>query len=168
MPLRAYVVVLLLARLAAADSSLPRIYLTAGKNGAGDVHLVGVNGKDALVGRNAADPQLAPDGSTAGFIAVVEHSHSPDRTDYLGGSLILVRKGRRIRRVEGAPFVRSWQFWEGGRQVAVYFGAHHGQGWYQLLDVESGKPLGSVTDRDLYRDGHRVEVVPAWAARLAR
>jgi hypothetical protein len=58
---------------------------------------------------------------------------------------------------------RRWQFWNGGRSVAIYSGPRHGPGVYELVDFASDKVVERVSDSQIYRDGNIVAPIPDWA-----
>jgi hypothetical protein len=142
--------------------SIVRVYLEGAAEQPGTVHAVLRDGRDIKISRpNDWRPRLAADGRTVGWFTCV-----PDaRVEWVADGLQIYRPGRR-RWIAADVFGRSWQFWNGGQSVAFYDGGGHGMGRYRLLDVDSGKQLAEVGDRDLYRDGKLIASPPDWTRTL--
>lgn len=62
--------------------------------------------------------------------------------DRYPGALVIARRGKLMRRIEGDPFVWKWMFVNGGKQVAYEVGPLHFSMTCVLLDVKSGRRLG--------------------------
>jgi hypothetical protein len=58
-------------------------------------------------------------------------------------TLVIARKGRIIRRIDGHPFVWRWLFWNNGRQVAYESGPLHFGLQCTLASVATGKTLAT-------------------------
>jgi hypothetical protein len=58
-------------------------------------------------------------------------------------TLVIARKGRTIRRIDGNAFVWRWIFWNNGRQVAYESGPLHFGLQCTLESVATGKQLAS-------------------------
>ncbi len=58
-------------------------------------------------------------------------------------TLVIARKGRVIRKIDGDPFVWQWIFWNNGRQVAYESGPLHFVLQCTLVNVRTGKKLSS-------------------------
>ncbi len=102
------------------------------------------------------DRRVAEDGVTKGWM--VEYP-SPDKGQSdVAGTLVIARRGRVIRRIEGDSTFWGWVFWNGGRSVAYETGPLHGATMCVLRDVRSGqvveKMLGDCQDA--------TEEAPAW------
>jgi hypothetical protein len=59
-------------------------------------------------------------------------------------TLVVARKGRVVRKIDGDPFVWQWIFWKDGREVAYESGPLHFGLQCTLMSVGSGKKLASV------------------------
>jgi hypothetical protein len=57
--------------------------------------------------------------------------------------LVLARRGRIIRRIQGSPFVWNWMFRAGGRQIAYETGPLHFGMLCTLADTATGRELAS-------------------------
>ena len=77
-------------------------------------------------------------------------------------TLLIARRGRVIRRIEGGPFVWKWMFWADGRQVAYEEGSLHFNRWCTLVDVATGRQIAS---RDCFSEKLSAHT-PAWEKAL--
>ncbi|MGD0628333.1 MAG: hypothetical protein ABR987_03215 [Terracidiphilus sp.] len=78
-------------------------------------------------------------------------------------TLVIARKGRVLRKIDGDPFVWQWIFWDNGRQVAYEAGPLHFGMQCILADVRTGKPLESY---DCWRG--IPDNAPAWLEALEK
>ncbi|WP_321818351.1 MULTISPECIES: hypothetical protein [unclassified Paraburkholderia] len=76
-------------------------------------------------------------------------------------TLVIARGTRRIRQIEGAPFVWGWIFWQHGNLVAYKTGSLHFNMSCVLFDISSGRQLASL---DCYHDVD--DSAPAWEKSL--
>jgi len=58
-------------------------------------------------------------------------------------TLVIARKGRVLRKIDGDPFVWRWIFWNNGREVAYESGPLHFGLQCILASVATGKQLAS-------------------------
>ena len=58
-------------------------------------------------------------------------------------TLVIARKGRVVRKIDGTGFVWQWIFWNKGRQVAYESGPLHFGLQCNLADVATGKQLAT-------------------------
>jgi hypothetical protein len=88
----------------------------------------------------------------------------PDRpNETFPFTLVIARKGRVLRKIDGDPFVWQWIFWNNGRQVAYESGPLHFGLQCTLLNVRTGKKLAS------YDCFHGVpNEAPAWLEALEK
>jgi hypothetical protein len=76
-------------------------------------------------------------------------------------TLIIARRGRIIRRIQGDPFVWTWMFTPDGRRVAYESGPLHFGLQCVLVDIGSGR---RIDDYDCYRQ--LPDDAPNWAKTL--
>jgi hypothetical protein len=77
-------------------------------------------------------------------------------------TLVIARKGHILRRIEGGPTIWQWIFLSDGKHVALESGPLHFSMSCVLVDIASGKEVGSY---DCYNhEGEPDE--PAWAKEL--
>jgi hypothetical protein len=134
----------------------------------GQLHIVTNSGKEILPPKLRdqiafGDPRIAPDGRTAGWLALYPYPNPPGDTyvgDPLAGALVLYRGGRIIHTFSTDQVFWDWQFWDGGKHVAFSTGPTHGEASFCILRaVDSGKLIATwqVTGG---------EEPPAWAKDL--
>lgn len=63
--------------------------------------------------------------------------------------LVIARKGQILRKIKGDPFIWSWMFLKGERQVAYETGPLHGEVSCILADLSTGRQLA---DYDCYHE----------------
>ena len=112
---------------------------------------------------------------TVGQPVESEHRHGPGGwegwtlnyaiTGYPGEkfptTLVLAQHNRVVRRITDEPFIWRWIFLDEGRRVAYETGPLHFAMTCVLLDIQSGKRLGSY---DCY--GEMPSGAPAWLKQL--
>lgn len=76
-------------------------------------------------------------------------------------TLIIARRGRILRRIDGSPFLWSWIFLDGGKRVAYESGPLHGAMSCVLENVTTGKQL-AVFDCGVTKG----KTVPSWVAAI--
>lgn len=81
-----------------------------------------------------------PHGLEGWTLSFTIYTNSSDRYPM---SLMLARRGHVFRRISGSPFLWSWIFWDGGRQVAYEAGPLHFGMTCILKDVATGRELAS-------------------------
>jgi hypothetical protein len=107
--------------------------------------------------------ELAQDRKTLGWTINVENCC----TSYsIPLSVVVLQHKRVLHTFDQGQMVWGWMFLEGGKQVAVVFGATHGPevGDYRLFDVKTGKLLSEVSG-DEYTQSLKTDA-PEWAKRL--
>ncbi len=115
------------------------------------VHAIGAGGKDILLtprGRYR-QPGLSPDGHTVGALLISRLDASVTEASEIievAEKLALIRDGRSLRPMVPGGFIRSWGFWNGGKEVAIYSGALHFAGFYVLCDLTTRAELGQAED----------------------
>ncbi len=127
----------------ASEKPYSKVYLDDHRN----VHAVTAAGRDVSLTKKGrySDPKLSPDGRTVGFGVLSRLEPHPEEIQ-VTREISIYREGRTIRRIVPGGFIRSWSFWSGGKQLAIYSGALHFAGFYVLYDVSTGKVLQRSED----------------------
>ncbi len=76
-------------------------------------------------------------------------------------TLLIARDGHVVRRIDGDPIIWRWIFWKDGSRVAYETGPFHFGVTCVLVDVKTGRRMGSV---DCYHD--LPKDVPDWVTAL--
>ena len=124
-------------------SDIARIYL----DGASNVHLLTVDGKDALLSKSgdAVDASLSKDGKTAAWL-IEENLDINVASTPVTRRIVVYRDGRQRsitcepQSVLG-PFIRSYWFWKHGTRIAIDCGPMHFAGSEILYDTRTLKQL---------------------------
>jgi hypothetical protein len=116
-----------------------------------NVRVVTATGRSVVLtkGGRYDDPKLSADGRMVGFRVLSRFASRPGDPNpdlEVAQELRIFRDGRVIRRIVPGGFIRSWDFWNAGREVAVYSGALHFAGFYVLYDLSTGKTLQRAED----------------------
>lgn len=131
----------------------------------GAVHTVSTSGADRVQTRGARyrDAQASPDGRTYGALLIRSiDAGLPDHSLVeVCPKLVIWRDGKKLRTLGGDSFIREWGFWKDGEQVAIYAGALHFAGYYELDDLSTGKVLETSDDPV-------TETSPPWVRALER
>jgi hypothetical protein len=135
-----------------SPASLTQVYLDNTRN----VHVVTDEGKDVQLTTEGKfhNPKLASNNRTVGWLILTELSFE-DEVFKVTEELVIYRDGKVRIILRPGGFIRDWQFWENGEQVAIYTGALHFAGSYLLFDIETGEVLDESGDVD--------ENPPDWA-----
>lgn len=91
-----------------------------------------------------SDRKAAADGITEGWLLDYPWPDQDDPSQSwrkIAGTLVLSRRGKVIRKVEGESTFWNWSFWHGGREVVYQEGPVHGPTDCVRMDVASGKVL---------------------------
>ncbi len=160
-----YAVTLLALAAMLVSAALPaQIVMSAYLDQAAFVHVVYGDGRDIKVPAEkdqvkADPPVVAPDGQTVGWTFEVPNCC----TSYpIPTTLIIYSSGRVVQRIADGMMVYKWQFWDGGKQVAVSSGTVHGMNGIHLTlyDARTGKRLKTW-------DGEDDDVPPDWGVGVA-
>jgi len=92
------------------------------------------------------DFKTASDGVTKGWRVDVPWPDQEDTSQNwrtIGVSVVVARHGRVVRRIDGGVGIWDWDFWNGGRQVAIERGPVHGETGCDLIDIKTGKTVES-------------------------
>jgi len=121
-----------------------RVYVDAGRN----VHVVQVDSQDVRVTYQGhyRDPQLSPDRRTVGMLTVDSLDDGTGHSVEVSTKLKLLRGLGFVQQVEPGGFIRSWSFARDGKAVAIYSGALHFAGTYELYDAATGAMLEYAKD----------------------
>ncbi len=93
-------------------------------------------------------PKLAPDGKTVGWLEGFHlEADAPLAEEFLTGDLVLYRDGRILRKIE-TGLNASWDFREGGKQVALTGSPtlRFSPFEYTLYDVDTGRLIAKWSD----------------------
>jgi hypothetical protein len=104
-----------------------------------------VRGPDGLVGWTLESP-------------VPDSGYGDERFAF---TLVIARAGRIVRRIDGDPMIWRWIYWDDGRRVAYETGPFHFGMMCVLVDVKTGRRVGSV---DCYHE--LPDNAPAWVGAL--
>lgn len=129
-----------------AQEQLVRAFIDSTRN----VWVVSASGNQIRITNDSRyrDALMSPDGHT--FVALV--LTKIDAGEIYGkievsDSLLIFRDSVIIQRIDaGTAFIRSWTFWNGNKQVAIYAGALHFAGFYELINIESGETVARSQD----------------------
>jgi len=140
----------------------------------GNIQIVFADGKKQAVSGGRiyfteyadANPQIAPDNKTAGWLRCTPIN----RKLYVPARLVIYRNHDIYRIIRGKlAYVDAFQFWNGGKQVAFRSRNGHGPSVIALYDLESGKVLSelTLTGYKLTPTGYKLTAaLPAWAQKL--
>jgi hypothetical protein len=104
----------------------------------------------------AEDQKTATDGVTTGWVLTYDNP-DPDRAwERVPGTLVIAQHGRVIRRWE-ITTIRSWGFWNNGREVVYEEGGLHGPTMCVLASIKTGKPIAESENC-----GDNGQPAPAW------
>ena len=126
----------------------------------GDVIIEYTDGSRARLTNSgmAAAPRLAPDGRTVGYVALRFETYRSERV-LAYAQIVIFRDGRRLSTLQPEKIAElTWDFRQGGQQVAVASAGMHGPTYLQLFDVTTGKQLAVASGSD--------DSLPQWAAGL--
>ncbi|MEM7348705.1 MAG: hypothetical protein AAF485_31125, partial [Chloroflexota bacterium] len=126
-------------------------------DGENNVHLVTNDGYDTQLTTAGiyVNPKLASDNRTIGWLVITEYPEYEDGGLSVAEELVIYQDGKEINRIRPGRFIRSWMFWDTGKQVAIYQGGLYFAGHYFLLDIYTGEILETSGDLD--------DTPPDWA-----
>ena len=132
------------------------------KNIHGDVVVIYEGGRQKVLTHDGSsvDAKLA----AAGTIGWTTGSHAKTQAgeDFANSVLVIYRAGRECAKLRAdKPFIRDWNFVDGGKQVVVKSQATHGLEAVELFDVASGQRKGKIYSFEIN------EKSPAWAQPFA-
>jgi hypothetical protein len=93
--------------------------------------------------------KIAPDQITIGWIEGKIMDYQGSKNRYFPQRITLFRNGKRLTTIVPAKlFTVSWQFRNGGKQIAVSSEGSHGATHLELFDAQTGKKLGQAMSYD--------------------
>ncbi|OEZ95494.1 hypothetical protein DUPY_42680 [Duganella phyllosphaerae] len=104
----------------------------------------------------AMNVALSGDRRTAAWL--VRETWELDGQRHVTADTLMAYRGGRYRRIKCSPFIRSYWFWNGGKQLAIDCGGLHFAGTLSLYDFATGKLIDSFSQPDI-PEGER----PAWS-----
>jgi hypothetical protein len=70
-------------------------------------------------------PKLASDSQTIGWLIITEYPQDEGGVLKVAEELVIYQDGRVVNTIQPGGFIRDWEFWDNGKQVAIYTGALH-------------------------------------------
>lgn len=88
--------------------------------------------------------KTAQDGVTKGWLVEIPWPDQDDASQSwrtIAIRVVIARRGRVIRRIDGGVGIWNWDFWKGGQQVAFEVGPVHGETSCALIDIKTGRTV---------------------------
>lgn len=95
----------------------------------------------------AMNVALSGDRRTAAWL--VRETWELDGQGFVTADTLMAYRGGRYRRIKCSPFIRSYWFWNGGKQLAIDCGGLHFAGTLSLYDFATGKLVDSFSQPDI-------------------
>lgn len=90
---------------------------------------------------------LSGDRRTAAWL--VRETWELEGQRFVTADTLMAYRGGRYRRIKCSPFIRSYWFWNGGKQLAIDCGGLHFAGTLSLYDFATGKLVDSFSEPDI-------------------
>ena len=104
----------------------------------------------------AMNVALSGDRRTAAWL--VRETWELDGQRHVTADTLMAYRGGRYRRIKCSPFIRSYWFWNGGKQLAIDCGGLHFAGTLSVYDFATDKLVDSFFQPDIPE-----AVRPAWS-----
>lgn len=131
----------------------------------GDVFAVRADGTKTQITRDglSREARLSPDHKTIGWLTGAHEGGEHGETLLFSAYLVLYRGSDVIRMIHRGGHIHTWQFWHGGKQVAIASGPPRDIRVYSLYDVATGDLIAT---RNRFENGEE-PTPPAWAKAFA-